>query len=92
MKVKMKGCPILKGIIMINILFVKIYLFLNSGNIYSQKQEEQDDIELEGLINHVVDGDTLDIKNIRIRFALIDTPERGQDGFWEAKKFVQICV
>lgn len=30
-----------------------------------------------GIVTHIVDGDTLDIGNKRIRLALVDTPERG---------------
>ena len=50
-------------------------------------------IELEGKVTYVVDGDTLDINDIRIRLSLVDTPERGQDGYKEAKDFVKdLCL
>lgn len=50
-------------------------------------------IELEGKVTHVVDGDTLDINDIRIRLPLIDTSERGQDGYQEAKNFIkELCL
>ena len=52
-----------------------------------------DDIELAGEVNHVVDGDTLDINDIRIRLSLVDTPERGDPGFKEATQFVvKLCL
>jgi endonuclease YncB( thermonuclease family) len=52
-----------------------------------------DEIELAGKVNYVVDGDTLDINDIRIRLSLVDTPERGQDGYQEAKNFVKdLCL
>jgi endonuclease YncB( thermonuclease family) len=52
-----------------------------------------DEIELVGKVNHVVDGDTLDINDIRIRLSLIDTPERGDPGFKEATQFVvKLCL
>ena len=52
-----------------------------------------DEIELAGEINYVVDGDTLDINDIRIRLSLVDIPERGQDGYQEAKNFViDVCL
>jgi endonuclease YncB( thermonuclease family) len=39
-----------------------------------------------------LDGDTLDINNVRVRLALINTPERGQSGHTEAIDFVQsVC-
>jgi micrococcal nuclease len=53
----------------------------------------KDNIELEGKITYVVDGDTLDINDIRIRLSLVDTPERGQDGYKKAKDFVkELCL
>ena len=52
-----------------------------------------DEIELAGEVNHVVDGDTLDINDIRIRLSLVDTPERGDPGFKEATQFVvKLCL
>jgi endonuclease YncB( thermonuclease family) len=46
-----------------------------------------------GVVTHIVDGDTLDldINNgtiTRIRFSLVNTPERGEPGYKEAKDFV----
>lgn len=50
-------------------------------------------IELSGNVTHVVDGDTLDINGIRVRLSLVNTPERGQPGFKEAKDFVNsLCL
>lgn len=52
-------------------------------------------------IEHVVDGDTVDAiidlgfkTNIRqrLRLARIDTPERGQDGYGQARDFVTWAV
>ena len=41
----------------------------------------------------MVDGDTLDINDIRIRLSLVDTPERGDPGFKEATQFVvKLCL
>lgn len=51
-------------------------------------QSKMEGIELVGNITHVADGDTLDINGITIRLSLVDTPERGQPGFKEAKEFV----
>ena len=43
-----------------------------------------------GLCYHVVDGDTIDVDNVgRIRFVGINTPERNQQGYQEAKDFVK---
>ena len=50
-------------------------------------------IEISGLVTYVVDGDTLDINNIRIRLALVNTPEVGEDDFYAAKNFVEdLCL
>jgi DNA-binding beta-propeller fold protein YncE/endonuclease YncB( thermonuclease family) len=46
-------------------------------------------IEISGRITYVVDGDTLDINNVRIRLALVNTPEVGQEGYASAKSYVK---
>jgi Staphylococcal nuclease homologue len=51
-------------------------------------QTKTEGIVLVGNVTHVVDGDTFDINGIRVRLTLVDTPERGQPGFKEAKEFV----
>ena len=51
----------------------------------NQNANTSDDIELEGTVTKVVDGDTLDINGTRIRLAIVDTPERGQPGYDKAK-------
>jgi len=42
-----------------------------------------------GTITNIVDGDTLDIGETRIRLALVDTPERGELGYHAAKEFTE---
>jgi endonuclease YncB( thermonuclease family) len=50
-------------------------------------------IEISGPITYVVDGDTLDINDIRIRLSLVNTPEVGEAGFVSAKEFVEsLCL
>ena len=45
-----------------------------------------------GTVTEIVDGDTLDVNNVRVRLALVNTPERGQIGYTEAIDFVQsVC-
>src|SRR3989454_11707046 len=47
----------------------------------------------EGTVNYVVDGDTLDVNDIRIRLVLVDTPERGHSGYDETKEFLSaLCL
>ena len=54
---------------------------------------QSSDIELVGIVTKVVDGDTLDINGIRIRLALVDTPEINQPGYDRAKGFVEaLCL
>jgi micrococcal nuclease len=46
--------------------------------------------EKKGYCNYVVDGDTIDVIGVgRIRFVGVNTPERGQAGYQEAKDFVK---
>jgi micrococcal nuclease len=88
----------------INNPFNKIFSNNYKDNINSKLLEEKnekeynnnynrDEIELKGKVTYVVDGDTLDINDIRIRLSLVDTPERGEDGYKEAKNFVKdVCL
>lgn len=50
-------------------------------------------IEISGTVTYVVDGDTLDINDVRVRLALVDTPEIGESGYESAKSFVEnLCL
>ena len=40
-------------------------------------------------MTEIVDGDTLDINNVKVRLALVNTPERGDSGYTEAIDFVE---
>jgi micrococcal nuclease len=43
-------------------------------------------------VTEIVDGDTIDINNVRVRLALVNTPERGESGYSEAVDFVEsVC-
>ncbi len=45
-----------------------------------------------GIVTKVVDGDTLDVGDIRIRLAIVNTPEIGEAGYAEATTFTStIC-
>ena len=74
-----------------------IYNDSNHGYQYfisqAKNQNYTNGVELVGNVTHVEDGDTLDINGITIRLSLVNTPERGQPGFNEAKKFVNsLCL
>jgi endonuclease YncB( thermonuclease family) len=43
----------------------------------------------EGIVTEVVDGDTLDVNNVRIRLALVNTPEVSEPGYSDAKQFTE---
>ena len=50
-------------------------------------------INFDGIVTNVIDGDTLDVLTnegdiITIRLASLDTPERNEPGFNEAKNFI----
>ena len=53
-----------------------------------------DDFDLAGNITRVIDGDTLVIESgEKIRLSIVNTPERGQPGFQEAKQFtIDLCL
>jgi hypothetical protein len=45
-----------------------------------------------GTVTEIVDGDTIDVNNVRVRLALVNTPERGENGYSEAIDFVEsVC-
>jgi hypothetical protein len=45
-----------------------------------------------GTVTEIVDGDTIDINNVRVRLALAKTPERGESAYSEAIDFVEsVC-
>lgn len=45
-----------------------------------------------GIVTEIVDGDTIDVNNVRIRLSMVNTPERGEVGYNEATDFTEsIC-
>jgi micrococcal nuclease len=45
-----------------------------------------------GIVTEVVDGDTIDVNNVRIRLSMVNTPERGERGYNEATETTQsVC-
>ncbi|MGF7118364.1 micrococcal nuclease [Methanobacterium oryzae] len=60
----------------------------------TSKTSDTANYEASGYCNYVVDGDTIDVEGIgRIRFVGVNTPERGQAGYSEAKDFVKdLCL
>jgi endonuclease YncB( thermonuclease family) len=63
----------------------------NANVLLSTECQGQADC-FKGKVTGVVDGDTLDINNIRVRLTLVNTPERGEAGYTEAREFVKsVC-
>jgi endonuclease YncB( thermonuclease family) len=54
----------------------------STGNFSTKCQGKADCFD--GTVTEVVDGDTLDVNNVRIRLALIDAPEKNESGYSEA--------
>lgn len=47
---------------------------------------------IRGAITKIIDGDTLDVNNIRIRLSMINTPEFGERGYNDAKNLLfSVC-
>jgi len=45
-----------------------------------------------GKVTEIVDGDTIDVNNVRVRLSMVDTPERGEVGYDEATKTTEsVC-
>jgi nuclease-like protein len=45
-----------------------------------------------GVVTEIIDGDTIDINNVRIRLSMVNTPERREIGYNEATVFTgSIC-
>jgi endonuclease YncB( thermonuclease family) len=77
------------------------FIALLPHNVFGQEQQSstlpkstiKEGIEFSGPVTKVVDGDTLDVNNVRVRLALVDTPEVGENGYQSAKDFVKnLCL
>jgi hypothetical protein len=65
----------------------------NNGGSSASASECQGQADcFRGTVTEIVDGDTLDINNVRVRLALVNTPERGENGYTEAVDYMQsVC-
>lgn len=63
-------------------------------NSSSNTLKTSEHYEVSGYCPYVVDGDTLDVEGVgRIRFVGVNTPERGEPGYQEAKDYVKsMCL
>lgn len=45
-----------------------------------------------GVVTEIVDGNTIDVNNVRIRLSMVNTPERGESAYYEATNFTKsVC-
>jgi len=59
--------------------------FFNSQTPLSQSTECKGSADcFRGIVTEIVDGDTVDVNNVRVRLAMVNTPEAGEDGYDEA--------
>ena len=95
-----KGAKV--GIIIVLLIAAFGLAIVASGNLKPTiKQDIQNELAgtckgtaecITGTVTKVVDGDTLDIENTRIRLSLVNTPEVNQAGYEEAKQFTsELC-
>lgn len=79
------------------ILFTTTLLLFNVTLSCTVAEAANAEIEIEGNVVNVIDGDTLDImvyngSQYRIRLADIDAPERDEKGYVEAKDYLRMLV
>jgi len=84
----MMKCKLLKGAFF-TLIFISITINIYNPLIRIYSIE----IDVTTIATYIVDGDTFDISSgNRIRLADVDTPERGQVGFYEASEFLSILI
>jgi endonuclease YncB( thermonuclease family) len=66
------------------------YLYESWVDLSAQPGGGDSENRIQGEVTKIVDGDTLDIGNVRIRLALVNTPEIGEDGYQDAKSFTAL--
>ena len=85
----------LKPISLILVSIIGIVIVVIS--IQNPPESNSNQFIFSGTITKITDGDTLNFRttngsNITIRLSLIDTPERGQEGYEEASRLVEtVC-
>ncbi|MGL4669187.1 MAG: thermonuclease family protein [Methanobacteriaceae archaeon] len=73
-----------------NITYGNAFSHKNATDNNNSNGEKPNHFEEEGYCDYVVDGDTLNVEGVgRIRLVGVNTPERGEAGYIEAKKYVE---
>jgi micrococcal nuclease len=95
-RVLQKGKDINRGLIMKTrylviswIIFSIIGLFVASTIANYRSSKGVSESEGEFTIMRIIDGDTIVVNSIKVRLVGIDTPERDEPRFREAKEFVE---
>ena len=71
---------------------IAVFGFGSSDTIPDTGNFEPVFMDYEGQITRVIDGDTLIIDLTTIRLSLVNSPERGESGYQEAKDFAsKVC-
>ena len=82
-----EGIPVL--ILVIGLVIIAGFTPIHDGKAFDPSTKCQGQANcFDGNITELVDGDTLDVNNIRIRLALIDAPEANETGYSEARDFI----
>ena len=77
------------SVLVVSALAIAFFVFA----MQNPPEDDSNQSKFSGKITQITDGDTLDFrimngKNITIRLSLVDTPERGYPGYFEASEFV----
>ncbi|NOZ83191.1 MAG: thermonuclease family protein [Euryarchaeota archaeon] len=60
--------------------------------LYHSPADGGDEELTEGVVERIIDGDTMVVSGFRVRLVGINTPERGEPGYEEAKNFLlELC-
>ncbi|MBT4257880.1 hypothetical protein HOD88_01705 [archaeon] len=71
------------------ILLLGILILINYPFLDSQLEEYLNEEREIGIVKRIIDGDTIIMENITIRLLGINTPEKGEKYFTEAKEFLE---
>lgn len=71
------------------ITMISVMMVTMKINASPRQLNAKDKLIASAVITDIVDGDTLDVNNVRIRLSLVNTPEIGDSGYTEAKEFTE---
>src|SRR3990167_2643511 len=79
------------------VILIIVLIAINYNSLYPQHNENLDVVEKESFfVSRVIDGDTVEIENLgnkeSVRLVGINTPERGEYLYSEAKAFLESQV